>query len=1281
MTEESIFIRALEKPADERAAFLEEACAGDLALRGRLELLLRAHDNPGSFLGSPAAGLGATVNATEVGGAVEARGRRTGGEVSGIQIGPYRLLEPIGEGGMGTVYMAEQTAPVRRMVALKVVKPGMDSRQVLARFEAERQALALMDHPNIARVLDAGATEQGRPYFVMELVKGVPITRFCDERRLTPRERLELFIPVCQAVQHAHQKGVIHRDLKPSNVLVGLYDGVPVPKVIDFGVAKATEQKLTEATLYTGFGTVVGTFEYMSPEQAQLDNVDIDTRSDIYSLGVLLYELLTGTTPLESRRVREAAVLEALRLVREEEPPRPSTRLGTLAQAATTVSEARGSDPRKLSRLFRGELDWVVMKALEKDRNRRYETASGFAGDVRRYLADEPVLACPPSAAYRLRKFARRHRARLAVTAVLGLAVAVSGGSVAGSLGWAARDRAARQAATAAEAEQFLTRAAGLYAEDKLPDALAEAQKARGLMEAGGGSEELRELAGGWVTDLEMAARLEEIRLGRYDQERDTGYADYARVFREYGLDVETLSVDAAAARVASSRIKPDLTLALDNWAIRLRADPHSRDPDAHRRLDAIIRAVGWDSVSRRLRAASDSKNVQALRELAADLDLGRTRPRTLAELGNSLSLAGDTEAAIAFLRSAQRRHPGEYDLNVNLAGQLSRSKSPDRAEVVAFRRAAVAVRPHSAGARFSLGLALRASGRLDDAVAEYREALALDPNFAGAHVGIGNCLVDQKRYGEAAESYREAVRLRPDFASARNGLGNVLYREKKVAEAIAEYRAALALDPGFATAHHNLGEALQGRNALDQAVAHYRKAIALAPDEARHAAGLANALWKRNDLAGAIDWGMKAIALDPNHANAHNVVGIALRKQGKPGEAVGWYQKAIALDPNSPDFHHNLGLAFKALNKPADAAAAFRRAIAVDPGHVPSHYNLGNVLLEVGEPGDAVAAYRETVRLNPDHVFAHNNLGTVLVRQGKVEDAIASFREAIRLKPDHLSAHKNLSQALYRQRKLADAIVAYRAVARLDPVNPQAHYNLAVVLAEAQDLDGAIAAYETVVRLKPDHVNAHNNLGNALCARDRNEEAVAALREGIRLSPRNADIHNNLGFALAKVGRVEEAIASYEEAIRLKGDYVQPHSNLARLLAAGPDPRLRDGKRAVELMTTAEKLGGTTASSRWVLGLAHYRAGDWKASVAALEDAVKLAKGGTGNSWFYLAMAHHRLGDGVKAREWYDKAVDWMDRTKPADGEGVLRRSRAEAAKLLGIAEVEVAPPPREAK
>ena len=425
MNESQIFANALKLATpDEQAAYLGRACAGDDKLIQEIVALLKAHASAPGFLEKRAGSLGGLTEDSPLGdGATEPPPTASATHSSPV-IGPYKLIEELGEGGMGTVYMAQQTEPVKRLVALKVIKLGMDSRSVIARFEAERQALALMDHPNIARVFDAGTTETGRPYFVMELVKGVPLTKYCDDHRLPPKERLKLFIPVCQAIQHAHQKGIIHRDIKASNVLVALYDGEPVPKVIDFGVAKATGQQLTEKTLVTSFGAVVGTLEYMSPEQAELNQLDIDTRSDIYSLGVLLYELLTGTTPLEKKRFKEAAMLEMLRVIREVEPPKPSTRLSTLADSSS-VAANRGLEPKKLSGLVRGELDWIVMKALEKDRRRRYETASGLADDVRRHLNDEPVMAGPPSSFYRLRKLARRNRAGMATAAIVAAALVV----------------------------------------------------------------------------------------------------------------------------------------------------------------------------------------------------------------------------------------------------------------------------------------------------------------------------------------------------------------------------------------------------------------------------------------------------------------------------------------------------------------------------------------------------------------------------------------------------------------------------------------------------------------------------------------------------------------------------------------------------------------------------------------------------------------------------------------------------------------------------------------
>lgn len=411
--EDHVFNIARKLPdADARAEYLQQVCGDNPALRARVEALLRAHSDDG-FMAPPPVEPAVTLDQPIT-------------ESPGAAIGPYKLREQVGEGGMGVVFVAEQERPVRRKVALKVIKPGMDTKEVVARFEAERQALALMDHPNIAKVLDAGSTESGRPYFVMELVRGIPITEYCDQNNLPIRERLELFIEVCQAVQHAHQKGIIHRDVKPSNVLVTLHDGKPVPKVIDFGVAKAISQRLTERTIYTQLRQTVGKPLYMSPEQAELSGLDIDTRTDVYSLGVLLYEMLTGTTPFERQLFEKAAYDEIRRIIREQDPPKPSTKISTLGERATAISAHRRTDPRSLSKFVMGDLDIIAMKALEKDRTRRYDTASGLAADVQRFLHDEPIVARPPSPAYRFTKFARRNRVAV-VTAALVLASLVAG--------------------------------------------------------------------------------------------------------------------------------------------------------------------------------------------------------------------------------------------------------------------------------------------------------------------------------------------------------------------------------------------------------------------------------------------------------------------------------------------------------------------------------------------------------------------------------------------------------------------------------------------------------------------------------------------------------------------------------------------------------------------------------------------------------------------------------------------------------------------------------------
>jgi eukaryotic-like serine/threonine-protein kinase len=491
VTAETIFGKAISIPqAAEREAYLQEICAGDAELRSEVERLVRDHFRAGHFLEQPAI-------------VVETVPPPPAAERPGTLIGPYKLLEQIREGGMGLVYMAEQQRPVRRLVALKIIKPGMDSQQVIARFEAERQALAMMDHPNIAKVLDAGtvgdrrasvpacsgtsedAYATGRPYFVMELVRGIPINEFCDQKRLNVRQRLELFIQVCQAVQHAHQRGIIHRDLKPSNVLVTMADTVPVPKVIDFGIAKALGASLTEHTLHTGFAQLIGTPLYMSPEQAEMNQFGVDTRSDVYSLGVLLYEVLTGTTPFDKERLKSASFDEMRRIICEEEPETVSSRIAKTRRTGTrgsvlgtkgSDSEGRPSTPSPEPRTPRlTELDWIVAKSLEKDRNRRYESASAFAADVQRYLNDEPVQACPPSATYRFRKFAARHRTALS-TAALITATLVVGTLI--SVWQALRATTAEKLATERLAAVDRERQRAEKGEQQAKDAAAKAAKA-----------------------------------------------------------------------------------------------------------------------------------------------------------------------------------------------------------------------------------------------------------------------------------------------------------------------------------------------------------------------------------------------------------------------------------------------------------------------------------------------------------------------------------------------------------------------------------------------------------------------------------------------------------------------------------------------------------------------------------------------------------------------------------------------------------------------------------
>ncbi len=693
-------------------------------------------------------------------------------EAGTVIAGKYKLTEKVGEGGMGSVWVASQTEPVKRKVAIKLIKAGMDSKAVLARFDAERQALAVMDHPNIAKVLDGGLHD-GRPYFVMELVKGVTITTFCDERKLTPAQRLELFVPVCQAIQHAHQKGVIHRDIKPSNVLVALYDDRPVVKVIDFGIAKATGAALTEHTLDTGIGAVVGTPAYMSPEQASLNNLDIDTRSDVYALGVLLYELLTGSPPFSGKELQKKGVLEMLRVVREEEPPRPSHKLST-ADALPSLSTNRGTEPKKLTGLLRNELDWIVMKALEKDRTRRYETANGFAADVNRYLSGEAVQAHPPSAGYRLKKFVRRHRGQvLAASLVL---LALVGGMAGTTFGliqaWEAKERESARADGERQAKEVAVEAEARAISEK-KKAVEFRDQALNALRATTGEDvvkligEKNELTQNERDYLEAIAR----RWQGFALSRDNDIL--TRAYRAEGHG-KVADLWFKLGRTEDARV--ELQSALDLQKLLARENPsvpifREALANTHQRMGSLLGAIGASEEARQHYRMSgdmfkalikDDPNQPTYQRQLAGIHMNNAV--LLREVWHDLAYSEANSGRPVVSRARWEEATAEYQLALELQKKLA-GRFPDDTEYQAF----LAKTQHNFAGHLML-----VPGRIEQAQTEFESARDAQtklaerfPNspeytldLATTHSGLGKFFSDQELRGKAEPEYKRAIEL-----------------------------------------------------------------------------------------------------------------------------------------------------------------------------------------------------------------------------------------------------------------------------------------------------------------------------------------------------------------------------------------------------------------------------------------------------------------------------------------------------------------------------------------
>ncbi len=1073
MNERDVFISALQKEPSERSAYLDSACAGNPALRRRIDSLLKAHDDPDDFLelppdvdatsvdslgqerpstlgfddaipddtpaSTPEADLEASPTNDIPAGSTVAAAPRPNAEEPGSRIGHYKLLQKIGEGGMGIVYMAEQEKPVSRRVALKVIKPGMDTDQVVARFDAERQALAIMDHNNIAKVFDAGATESGRPYFVMELVSGIPITDFCDRANLSPRERLKLFIPVCQAIQHAHQKGIIHRDVKPSNILITLHDGKPVPKVIDFGIAKAISQRLTERTMFTQFGAIVGTLEYMSPEQAEMSGMDIDTRTDVYALGVVLYELLAGTTPLQRTSLREAAFAEILRRIREEEPPKPSKRLSDSGESLASISAHRKTEPVRLAKLVRGELDWIVMKSLEKDRGRRYETASAFAQDIQRYLEGDPVEACPPSASYKLRKLARKHRAALATVGAFAIVLVIATAISAGLAVWANRERV--RAVTA-----------------------------------------------------ENSAKEQQVRA----QEREQMAIDAVRRYGDVVRESAELKNDPGLAKLRATLLKEPQAF-FKRLRDRLQAD-RDTTPESLVRLAAAVfdLALLTDEIGDREDALSGYLEALAIRD-----QLGRLHPpateleRDLARVHNNIGalqsetgrpaeaiasyeaaraiwerLARENRSVIAFQEGLAWCYHNTGILQSDTGRRAEAMESYERARAIRERLASenpsnIALERDLAKNHNDIGSLQHASGRLEDALASYEKSRAIwerlvkeDPSATAFHgglawsyhnIGILKSAIGRPTQALASQEHARAIReflvrenpsvtaFQRDLARSHNDIGGLHHLSGRLVDALASLERARAIwarlasanpsvtafQGGLAWSYHNIGILQSDMGRPAEALESYERARAIRERLARE--------------------NLSVTALQRDLAKSYSNIGGLREATGRPAAALAAVERARAIwerlvreNPSATDFgeglawsYHNIGVLHRATGRRAEAMECFHRARA---------------------------HWERLARDHPDMVRFTSNLGGTLdnmamidlderrfeVAWAKLILAIECQRKILAASPDQpgcrqfLAGHlTNLIRAAEGLGRVTEAAAAGRELAELEAADP----------------------------------------------------------------------------------------------------------------------------------------------------------------------------------------------------------------------------------------------------
>jgi serine/threonine protein kinase/tetratricopeptide (TPR) repeat protein len=1055
---EVIFFAALECLPADQAAFLDQACAGDAGLRARIEQMLAAQSHLGGFLDQPQAE--ATPDPGRIGPA-EAPGA--------VIAGKYKLLQRIGEGGMGSVWMADQLEPVKRRVAVKLIHSDRGSSPtILARFEAERQAIALMDHPHIARLLDAGTTGAaeaatmgaGRPYFVMELIKGVPLNDYCDQQKLGIADRLALFMQICWAVQHAHQKGIIHRDLKPSNVLVEAHDDRPVPRVIDFGLAKAlTGQMLTERTLFTGFGTVAGTPLYMAPEQAKCNAIDVDTRADIYSLGVILYELLTGTTPVEREQLKNATFDEVLRVIRESEPPTPSKRLSS-TETQASVAANRQMEPLKLCRFLRGDLDWIVMKALAKERDRRYETASALARDIERFLKHEPVLAGPPGAWYRLKKLVRRRRGPLLAASLVAVALLGGVASVVTVQGRANRELAAKNAELADEKAKVQARfvLAGKAIETfhigVSEDVLLKKEQFKELRQ------KLLKSAAAFYEQLEGLLRDQQDEESR--QALGKAYFQLADLTGQIGSREQALAVHQKGLAIRQQLADANPTVF-----------QYQRDLAwSHCSIGYLL----WQTGKTKEALESWQKDL-AIRQKVADANPTVTQDQcSLVASHNNIawlvSRTGGTREALESYRKTVAIQQKLVDANPTVA---------EHQRVLAWTH-------------YNIGLLQSRTGKTKEALESYQKALAIrekladanptvaeyQNNLAASHSTIGQLLYKTgkpaqalKAYESALARYRKLVDAYPtvtdfqrELAASHNLMGQLLADNGKSAEALKALESSLAIWQKLADANPTVAEF---HSDLAGVHSNIGKVLAATGKPAEALKALERALAIQQKLAEANPTVTQYKLFLANH---HNLIGRSLTATGKPAAALKAHETALAIrqkladaNPTLTDFQHGLadshntiGRALAATGKPAEARKAFEKALAIckkladaNPT-VPeirhclagSHQAIGDLLLTAGKPAEAVRSYESAIAIrrkiaqehpeSPDYASelgaCLNNQALIDMKAERFEKARARLREAIGWQRQALA--KNPANPTYRQflgNHLVNLILATRAL------------------------------------------------------------------------------------------------------------------------------------------------------------------------------------------------------------------------------------------------------------